>query len=117
MKSRDQLREEWRIAAIAATHAEDKAARAKQGREIYLDQLIETLIEQAEEAGKKLSQAAAERMARTSDGYKRYLRKMHDLRLEAELLRIAAEDKNRVYWDGVSSEATHRAEMRMAGAA
>jgi hypothetical protein len=107
--TRDEMRERWRLASVAAIDAEDKAARAKEGRAVFLDALIETLLEQNE----GLSQSRAERMARTSEQYKSYLRKMHDLRKAAELLRLDAQDKDRRYWETVSSEATYRAEMRM----
>ncbi len=112
MSDRDHLRERWRLAAVEAERAEDKAARRKEGKQIFIDQLIETLIERAETDGEKLSQARAERLARTSDAYKSYVLKMHDARLEAGLLRIKAEDLNRQYWSGVSAEATYRAEAR-----
>lgn len=111
--NRDELRERWRLAAVEAVQAEDRAARAKEGKQIFLDSLVETLIEQAEADGAKLSQTKAERMARTSDAYKKYLRTMHDARLRAELLRITERDLDRQYWASVSSEATYRAEARM----
>jgi hypothetical protein len=111
--ARDQLRERWRLKAVEAAQADDRAARAKEGKAIFLDQLIETLIEQAEAAGDKLPQTKAERMARTSDAYKSYLRKMHDARHAADILRIEAQDADRRYWEGVSAEATWRAEARM----
>ena len=111
--TRDELRERWRLATIAAIEAEDRAARAKEGKAVLFDTLVDTLIEQAEEKGERLSQSKAERIARTSDQFKSYLRKMHDLRRAAELLRLDAQDKDRRYWEGVSSEATYRAEMRM----
>ena len=111
--TRDELRERWRLASVAAIDAEDKAARAKEGKAVFLDALIEQLIEDAESNGDKISQSKAERVARTSDQYKSYLRKMHDMRKAAELLRLDAQDKDRRYWEGVSSEATYRAEMRM----
>lgn len=117
MSDRDRLREKWRIAAVAATQAADKADRAKQGREIFFDQLVEGLLAQAGERGEKLSNTAAERQVRVSAQYKQYLRKMHDLKLEADLMKIETQNADRIYWDGVSSDANHRAEMRMAGAA
>lgn len=112
----DHLRELWRLAAIETAKAEDRAARLKQGREIFLDELTETLVEQSE-GTKRLSQSAAERMARTSDAYKNYLRRMHDARFEARMLHIEEENADRIYWSNVSSEARQRAEMRMTGAA
>ena len=89
--TRDTLREKWRLKAVEAAQADDRASRAKEGKPIFLDQLVETLIEQAEEKGEKLAQSKAERIARTSDAYKGYLRKMHDARHAADLLRIEAE--------------------------
>ena len=111
--TRDDLREQWRLKSVEAAQADDRAARAKEGKPIFLDNLIETLIEQAEADGKKLAQAKAERMARTSDAYKRYLRTMHDARHKADLLRIEEKDADRRYWECVSSEATYRAEARL----
>ena len=113
--SRDLLREGWRLSAIAAVQAADKADRAKQGREIFFDQLVEGLLAQAGEKGEKLSNTAAERQVRVSAAYKQYLRKMHDLKLAADLLRVEAQNKDRIYYDGVSADATYRAEMRMTG--
>ena len=107
---RDNLRERWRLSAVEAAQADDRAARAKEGKTIFLDQLIESLVEQSEE---RLSQAKAERMARTSDAYKKYLRSMHNARLKADLLRIAERDLDRQYWASVSSEATYRVEARL----
>jgi hypothetical protein len=113
LSDRDKKRELWRLAAEAAIAAEDKAARYKEGKPIFLDMIIETLIEQAEENGQKLATTKAERMARTSKRYRSYLKKMHNARLSAEQLRLQAQDMDRRYWEGVSSEATYRAEMRM----
>ena len=106
--ARDALRERWRVAAVEAANAADRAARAKDGREIFLEQLIDTLMQQDE----KLSHAAAKRMATTSDSYKSYMKKMHDLRKHAAMLKIAAWDADKRYWESVSAEATYRAEAR-----
>ena len=106
------MRERWRVAAVEAAQADDRAARLKEGKSIFLDQLIETLIENAEKDGEKLPQTKAERMARTSQAYKDYLRSMHDARLKASLLQITERDLDRQYWANVSAEATYRAEAR-----
>lgn len=111
---RDQKRERWRMAALEAAAADDRAARLREGRDIFLDQLVETLIEQSDgKEAKRLTGAAAERMARTSAAYKRYLATMHDARNKAAVLKIEAENQNRVYWEGVAADANYRAEMRM----
>lgn len=113
MIDRDHLRERWRLAAVEAAQAEDIAARRKEGKAIFLDSLVETLIEQEEKKGGKLAQSKAERVARTSDAFRGYLRSMHDSRLKAEMLRIAERDLDRQYWACVSAEATYRTEARL----
>ncbi len=104
---RDQLREEWRLSAVAWVEADDKASRAEEGRSIFLNELLNGLIE----AGQKKTDA--ERIARTSDAWKSFCRKMHELRRLANLARIEMQDKDRKYWERVSIESTTRAEMRM----
>lgn len=106
---RDRLREEWRLAALAAVEAKDKADRAKEGKSIFLDELIGTLLEQ----NPQMKKADAERLANTSDAYKRYLGKMHELRRLAAVAEIDAENTNRLYWDNNNREADARAEMKM----
>jgi hypothetical protein len=106
---RDVLREKWRLAAIAFAEAEDKAIRAREGRQIFLDALIDALLEQSE----RLSQTKAERMARTSQAYADYMQKMHDLRHTARLAEIEEKNADRLYWEQVSQEARERQELRM----
>ena len=106
---RDRLREEWRIAAEATVEAEDGYERAKEGKSIFFDELLNTLLEQNE----KLSVNKAERMARTSKAFKDYVSTMHDLRRSFKLAKIEEEDKNRIYWEHVSQEANERVERRM----
>lgn len=106
---RDELREMWRLAAVAAAVADDAASRAKDGRSIFFDEVVTGLLE----ADQHLTQARAERMARTSDAYKQYVQKMHDLAHEAAKARIQCEDLNRRYWEQVGREADSRAERRM----
>ena len=106
---RDQLRELWRLAAIEAAKADDRAQRAKEGKSIFFDALVDTLIQQNE----GLSATKAERMARTSKAFKDYVDEMHDLRLKARLAEIEEKNRDRIYWEQVSSEARERQEMRM----
>jgi hypothetical protein len=113
MPDRDILREKWRLLAIKFAEADDKAIRAKEGKQIFLDDLINTLLEQAEAAGEKLAQAKAERIARTSEAYKNCLKEMHDLRHAAKLAEIEEKNADRLYWQQVSDEATQRKEMSM----
>ena len=117
IRDREKLREQWRVKSMEAIHAQDAADRRKEGRDIFLSELVGTLVDLASEDGKKLTQAAAERLAMTSKEYKSYVRKMHDARLKANLLKVEVGDLDRAYWETVSSEASYRAEMRMAGAA
>jgi hypothetical protein len=107
MIDRDRLREEWRLQALAWVEADDKASRAEEGRSIFLNELINGLIE----AGQKKTDA--ERIARTCDQWKSYCRKMHELRRLANVARVEEKNRDRIYWEQVSHEANSRAERRM----
>jgi hypothetical protein len=110
---RDVLREQWRLAAVAYEHADDKYQRAKEDKAIFFDALVETLMDQAEKARTKLLQGKAERMARTSKEYKAEVDKVFDLRIAARLALIEEKNADRLYWQQISSEATQRKEMSM----
>lgn len=105
---RDRLREEWRLAADKYVELDDLFQRLKEGKSIFYDELVATLIE----GGMKVGQA--ERTANTCDAHKKYLRSMHDARKAAALQRNEMEDKDRIYWAHVSREANDRTERRMA---
>ncbi len=104
---RDFLRETWRLAAVAWVEADDKASRAEEGRSIFLNELLNTLIEGG------MKKTDAERAARTSEAWRGYCRKMHSLRRLANLARVEEKDKDRRYWESVSMEANARAERKM----
>lgn len=108
---REQLREEWRKLAAAHLKADDEYQRAKEGKQIFLDELIAELI--AAEPGMK--QATAERMARTSAAYKAEHERVHNLRRKASEAKLAAANADREYWECVSEDANARAEMKMTG--
>lgn len=108
---RDRLREEWRLLALEAVDAKDKADRAREGKSIFLDQLIGTLLEQ----NPQMKKSDAERLANTSAALKSYLGKMHEMRRIAAVAEIEAENANRIYWDNNNREADARVERRMAG--
>lgn len=105
----DRLLEEWRELALYAVDAKDKADRAKEGKSIFLDELIGTLLEQ----NPKLRKADAERIANTSDAYKRYLAKMHELRRLSGVAEVEEKNADRLYWALNNREAKDRAEMKM----
>jgi hypothetical protein len=105
---RDHLREKWRLLALEWVSADDKASRAEEGRSIFLNELINSLIE----GGQKKTDA--ERFARTSDAWKGYVRKMHELRRLANISRIEERNADRMYWEQVSHEANSRVERKMA---
>jgi hypothetical protein len=107
----DRLREEWRLSAVDWVNAEDAASRAEDERKEFLDVLASTLVEQ--NIDRKMSQIAAERLAKKSDGYKSRKEAAHTLRYEANCAKIAMMNADRVYWQYVSAEATARAERRM----
>jgi hypothetical protein len=110
---RDVLREQWRLAAVAFEHADDKYQRAKEDKAIFFDALVETLMDQAEKTNTKLLQGKAERIARTSKEYKAEVDKVFDLRIAARLALIEEKNADRLYWQQISSEATQRKEMSM----
>lgn len=92
---------------------EDALARElKEGKAIVFDEMVNKLL--ADKMAK--STAEAERHARTSPQFKGYVRRMHDARTAANVARAKLESCEREYWAGVSSEASERAQMRMAGA-
>lgn len=105
----DRLREEWRVKADAAAHAEDTWARMKDGKQIVFDELVETLREQ----NPSMTVATAERMARTSDVYAKFLEKMHAARLAFRLAENEERDADRIYWETNNRHANERAEKRM----
>ena len=106
---RDRKREEWRLASERWIWAEDAASRLEEGRKILLDELVNNLLQQ----NAKLTQTAAERLARTSDAFKAHVNSMHNARTQANLLKLAMLDLDRIYWQGVSQEATARSERKM----
>jgi hypothetical protein len=89
--------------------ADDAASRLEEGRKILLDELINNLLGQ----NHKLTQSAAERLARTSDAFKNHIKAMHDARTDANLKKIEMLNLDRIYWQGVSEEATARSERKM----
>ncbi len=109
-RDRDRLREEWRLAELAASDAEDAARRMKEGKQILLDRMVLNQIDGAE----KVAISRAEMYARTSSEYKTYIDEMHDAMKLASDLGIEAKNKDRLYWESVSHEATERAERRNA---
>jgi len=106
---RDRLREMWRLAAAEWSAAEDNASRLEEGRKIIIDEMVLNLTE----GDGAMAASKAERVARTSEQFKGYLRKMHDARRQANDARIAMQDADRRYWESVSVEANERAERRM----
>jgi hypothetical protein len=89
--------------------ADDAASRLEEGRKILLDELINNLLQQ----NAKLTQSAAERLARTSAAFKAHVKAMHDARTQANLKKVEMLNLDRIYWQGVSQEATARSERKM----
>lgn len=108
-RNRDHVREQWRLASLEWSAAEDLASRLESGKKLFLADAISRLKVTSE----TMSEAKAERIAVTSQHYKDYLRKMHDARRQANDLKIMAEDANRSYWELVNSDANERVERRM----
>lgn len=104
---RDHLRETWRLAALEWSRIEDAASRLEEGRQIVLAEEVLALVE----AGEKVT--TAERMARTSERFKSYVRTMHDARKAANDARIEMQNCDRIYWSHATHEANERAEKRL----
>ena len=107
---RPHLSEQVRVSERHWAMCEDKAARFEEGRSIIMAEMKIKLVE--EKLAK--SMAAAEDMARASEQWKNYVRKMHDARREANEARADWRALDRSYWGHVSLEAGERAQMRMA---
>ena len=103
----DQL-EIWRIAAMRSAEKRDIARRLEEGRKILLSVMTKRLVE----SGTPVSRAEVE--ARASAEFQDYVEQMHTASREADEAWIEAQYQDRLYWAGVSHEATHRAEARLA---
>ena len=106
-RDRDRLREEWRLAALAWSAAEDQAERLDEGRKVLLDRLT------LEIAAEVRSVERARMLARTSEQYLDWLAEMHTAKRNANDCRIAMQDADRRYWANVGQEANERSERRM----
>jgi hypothetical protein len=111
-EQRLHLSEQVRVAERNWADCEDRAARFEEGRSIVMAEMKLALVEN--KIAK--SMAAAEDVVRTSEEWKSYVKKMHEARHAANLARADWRALDRDYWCSVSSEASERAQMRMAGA-
>jgi len=107
---RKHLSEMVRVAEREWAACEDNASRLEEGRSILMAEMKLNL--RAEGLAK--SQAEAEDMAKISDQFKGYVRKMHDARRAANDARAEWRAVERDYFDNVTAEAAERAQMRMA---
>jgi hypothetical protein len=101
----DQL-EIWRIAAERHADKRDKADRLEEGRKILLAVMTKNLIATG------MPVTRAENEARASQEFQDYVEAMHVAAREANDAWIEAQYQDRIYWAGVSHEATERAERR-----
>jgi hypothetical protein len=101
----DQL-EVWRIAAMRSAEKRDIAKRLDEGRKILLAVMTKRLIE----AGTPVTRAEVE--ARASKEFHDYVEQMHVAAREADDAWIEAQYQDRIYWAGVSHEASERVERR-----
>lgn len=106
---RQHLSEQVRLAELEWSANDDNASRLEEGKSILKDEMILNLIE----AKQATSAAQAERIARTSDQFRNYLKKMHDARRAANDARANWRALERDYWASVSDEASERAQMRL----
>jgi hypothetical protein len=106
---RDRLREEWRLAALAWSAAEDEAARLDEGRKVLLDRMTLELQPEFRSVEK------ARMVARTSDEFGGYLARLHTAKRKANDAKIMMLNADRLYWANVGQEANQRSERRMSG--
>lgn len=106
---RHHLSEQVRLAEREWAACEDNASRLEEGRSILMAEMKINLVE------KKIakSASAAEDMARSSDQWRGYVRKMHDARRHANDARAEWRAVERRYWASVSDEASERQQLRM----
>lgn len=81
----------------------------EEGRQIVLAEETLALVE----AGEPITRA--EKIARTSERWKSYVRTMHDARKAANDARIEMQNADRIYWAHATQEANARAEMKLTG--
>ncbi len=105
--NRDHLREQWRLLALQWSELEDAASRLEEGRSIVISEEVLKLTEGG------MSYAQAERKARVSDRFKKYVHAMHDARKAANDAKIEMQNADRLYWHHATDEANQRAEMRL----
>jgi hypothetical protein len=113
MPLRDQrknLSEMVRLAERKWAACDDNASRLEEGRSILMAEMKLNLLD----SGAASSLARAEDMARASQEWRGYVRKMHDARREANDARADWRALERDYWSTVSDEASERQQMRLA---
>jgi hypothetical protein len=109
---REKLRHEWKKLADEWVYRESKASEYEEGKKVLLAEMQMNLINEAEKEGQKLAIGKAELIARASDQFKDYLRKMYDAQRAANQARMDRDDADRRYWESVGKEADSRAERR-----
>lgn len=103
------ISELYRLAATEYVQAERKAREFEEGKGIVLSEMINKLCEVDE----KLSQAKAERTAKGSADYKKYIRRMHDARTEANLRKVDVEVLRMQHGEFLMFSAAARDERRL----
>jgi predicted house-cleaning NTP pyrophosphatase (Maf/HAM1 superfamily) len=109
-EQRQHLSEQVRVAERAWAKAENLASELEEGRSIIMAEMKLNLVKN----NLAKSMSAAEDIARASDQWKGYVRKMHDARHAANMAKADWRGIERLYWSSVSEEASERAQMRMA---
>lgn len=107
LTDRDQIREAWRSKAQRLVRLESRARQFEEGRKVLLSRLT------LDEIAKGTASTKADKVARTSEEFAKYLRLMFDAREEADALKVEVENLNRLYYEHAAREANERAERRM----
>jgi hypothetical protein len=108
-EQRKHLNELTRLAERHWSACDDNASRLEEGRSILMADMKLRLVEQ--KVAKSLN--AAEDIARASEQWKSYVRKMHDARREANDARADWRATERDYFGAVADERGEIQQMRM----
>jgi len=109
-EQRKHLNELVRLAERHWAACEDNASRLEEGRSIIMAEMKINLV--AEKLAKSMS--AAEDIARASEQWKQYVRKMHDARRETNDARAEWRALERDYFGAVADEKGEQQQMRLA---
>ena len=103
-----QWSEQYRLAGEAWVKADAQARALEEGKSVLLAEAVNLMVEDG------MSVAAAERKAKATDQYKKYLRAMVDARTAANMAKVRAQAADIQFKEWMSADANKRQEMKLA---